>query len=640
MFENKCCNKIKNFLPGFVILIFGMLALYYSVLMIDTVEELKRLLSTDLAARSLLENIEKKETWLYWSVIAMGLSGFVLVVLNADKLARLNKINKERKLALASHNNRFFALEMARDGILMVDSDGLLSYMNKSLCSIVGIDFDDKKNFIDQDWLNIFSLSDRNIIKEDVIPNLDSEGYCFCDFSMYRDDGGVIYTELSLTKLPDGGIIGTIQDVSEKRNSENEKKALEEQFYQAQKMEAIGRLAGGIAHDFNNILAAMNGYAEFLIDDLDEKSDQHKFAFNILQAGKQARSLVDQMLAFSRRNDMSCETFDMIVCAKEVVSMLHATVPKTIELNDKFLINNALVTGNSTQISQLIMNLCVNAQDAIDDEHGKIDIVIDKTLAQDIDAEAIIKDELPNADDSPLLKIEDMEDAAHTRLSLGHVMKGHEYAHLSVSDTGSGMSRVIMEHIFEPFFTTKSVDEGTGLGLATVHGIVISHQGCMVINSILGQGTRFDIYIPLEDEENIDDILEISSSDTKSTPSSKHILIVDDEENVRGVMMEMLKRLGYKASFAKSGLHGLDMIRENPAEYSLIITDYNMPEMTGLEMAQQVFMDFPDMPFIMLTGYSEDKMKSIIDGHRAIKSIIRKPASRERVAREISKILQ
>ncbi len=634
-------TKIKDFLPGIAILIFGMLAIYSSVLMIDSVKDLENMLSNDQQVSALLEDVSKKKFWLYWSVIAIGLSGFVLMVLNTSKLNQLNNADEEKQNALVIHNSRLQALEMARDGIIMVDGDGLLSYINKSLCDITGIDFDDRGKFTGASWLDIFSDSDQELINEDILPILNSDSYWMGDFSMYRADGSVAYTEVSLTKLPDGGLVGTIQDVSDRHDSENERQALEEQFYQAQKMEAIGRLAGGIAHDFNNILAAMNGYAEFLMDDLENDTDQHKFASNILQAGSQARELVDQMLAFSRRNDVAGETFDLVTSAQEVISMLQATLPKTVKLSDTFELPNAPISGNSTQISQLIMNLCVNAQDALEDEHGEVSICIRKVDTNDIDIPRVIKDDLPNAKDSPLLRIEDMDYAGHTRLTLGHVMKGQEYALLSVSDTGSGMSRIIMEHIFEPFFTTKSVDEGTGLGLATVHGIVLSHQGLLVINSTLGQGTKFDIYLPLEDIEDLDEVMEVAfKCDDSSASENKHILIIDDEENVRGVMIEMLKRLGYETSVAISGLQGLDIVRENPQKYDLVITDYNMPEMTGLEMVQQIYIDFPDMPFVMLTGYSEDKMKSIIDGHVAIKAIIKKPASRQVVSNEISKILE
>ncbi len=629
VFKSNYYNQIKHYLPGIIILVLGMVALYSSLVMIDTVKQ----------ADDYTYNLEQKGVWLYWSVISLGLLGFVLMVLNADKLNKLKKINHEKRDVLLTLEKRMSALEMARDGILIVDDNGKLSYINKSLCSINGIDIDDREKFIDQKWFDIFSDSDQELIKNDILPVLNNDGYWLGNFSMYREDGSVIYTEMSFTKLPDGGIVGTIQDVSDKKKSDNEKKDLEVQFFQAQKMEAIGRLAGGIAHDFNNILAAMNGYAEFLIEDLENDSAQHKFAVNILKAGEQARDLVDQMLAFSRRNDNYDDVFDLVLSVKETLSMLKATMPKTIEVNGNILVSDANINGNSTQIAQLIMNLCVNAHDAIEDKHGKIDIIIDVIEAKNIDISGALIDELPNTENAPLVKIEDMDDPAHTRLTLGHVINGQQYALLSVKDSGSGMSRIIMEHIFEPFFTTKSVDEGTGLGLATVHGIVISHNGMMVIDSVLGQGTKFDIYFPLSEEVKNNETINPEYEFVAVSPSNKHILIVDDEESVRSVIIEIINRLKYEVSFAISGLHGLDMVRENPDIYDLIITDYNMPEMTGLEMAQQINLDFPDMPFILLSGYSEDKMISIIDGEDAIKSVIRKPASRQVIGDAISKIL-
>ncbi len=632
-------SKILNFLPVLIILIFGMLALHYSVLMINLTGRLLEFIPDIFNSEKLSEMLNKQSSWLYWSVMAVGFSGFILVVLNSSKLTQLKSLNEEKNHIVETLEMRLSALEVAQEGIFIVDNKGFISYMNKSLYLINGLDLDERNKYIGKEWLSIFSDDDRLSIEKNILSEFSVKGVWVGDFSMFKPDGSIIYVDLSLTILPDGGLIGTIEDITEKHKAESEKKAFEEQFYQAQKMEAIGRLAGGIAHDFNNILAAMNGYAEFLKDDLPDDSDQYKFADNILQAGAQARDLVDQMLAFSRTSESESKALDLIVPVSEAITMIQATMSKSVGINQDFSIPYAPILGNSTQISQLIMNLCVNAMDAMEDDGGALNIDITKIDINDLEYNNFIRDDLPNPKDSPIFRIEDIS-PSHTRLFLGHLAKNQDYVMLRVSDSGMGMSRIIMEHIFEPFFTTKPVDKGTGLGLSTVHGIIVSHKGFMVINSTLGKGTSFDIYFPLSEEiRDVKNIVNEELLEKHTISSKKHILLVEDQENVRSMIILLLERLGYEVSHAVNGLDALDMVRENPEQFDLIITDYNMPEMTGLEMAQQVHLDLPDIPFIMLSGYSQDSVREIIDGHAAIKTVIRKPVSRDILSTKIQAVL-
>ncbi len=632
-------SKILNFLPGIIILTFGMLALYSSVLILNLMGDIGGLITDSFHGKKLVDELDQKGALLYWSVIAVGLSGFILVVLNSNKLNQLKALNDEKMDIVETLKMRLSALEVAQEGIFIVDDRGLLSYMNRSLYIINGLDLKDRDKLIGKSWLSIFSDMDRNIIEGNILSEYSTTGFWLGDLSIHRPDGSKIHAELSLTILPDGGLIGTIQDISEKHKAECEKKSFEEQFYQAQKMEAIGRLAGGIAHDFNNILAAMNGYAEFLKDDLPNDSDQHKFAVNILQAGVQARELVDQMLAFSRTSGSESKSLDLIVPVSEAITMIQATMPKTTELKQKFSIPYAPILGNTTQISQLIMNLCVNAMDAMEEDGGELNVEIAKISSNEIGHDDFLRDELPDPKEAPIFRIEDM-DAGHTRLFLGHAAKNHDYVVLKVCDSGTGISRVVMEHIFEPFFTTKPVDKGTGLGLSTVHGVVVSHNGFMIVDGIIGKGTSFYIYFPLSEEiKNVKENQHNVEMAKSIKGKKKHILLVEDEENVRTMVILLLGRLGYDVSYAVNGLDGLDMVRENPEKFDLVLTDYNMPEMTGLEMVQQIHMDLPDIPFIMLSGYSQDSVRDIIDGHDAIKSVIRKPVSKDVIAAKIQSVL-
>ena len=614
--------------------------------------------------------IKEKEAWLYWLIFIMGFCGFVLLVANSSKLKELERLNSEKKGSVDLLRERLTALEAASDGIFIVNAIGQITYMNSAFYKIISGDSTPKgaqkkrRKLLGKVWRDVFSSSDVEVIEEDILPELEEKGVWYGAFQIFAQNNTNTWTDMSLTKLPEGGFIGTVQDVSYRKQAEKEKKQLEEQFYQAQKMEAIGRLAGGIAHDFNNILAAMNGYAEFLIDDLKEGSEQHGFAENILKAGRQARSLVDQMLAFSRRGGTDEDIVDVHQALEEAIGMITVSMPKTIELKANIHPGHMLVSGSPTQVSQMIMNLCVNAQDAIEEERGSIYIYLGVSNPSEVDIPNVIREEMPDPSATPYMRIDDIG-AGQTRMVIGHLVRDHCYAKLSIQDSGTGISRPVMEHIFEPFFTTKPVDKGTGLGLATVHGIVASHRGLLVIDSKLGSGTTFEVYFPLivEAEENSDVLAECcgekmrdrqgvtkiccAGEDDKKGRASKakkgkklNILLAEDQENVRNMITTMLKRLGHEVTTAGTGMEGLDIIRDNPTKFDLVITDYNMPKMTGLEMAQQVSVDLPNLRFVLLSGYSQEKMSEMIEGHASFKAVLRKPVSKKvlaEVIREVTK---
>ncbi|MCK5384225.1 MAG: response regulator [Alphaproteobacteria bacterium] len=630
---------------------------------------------------ALLEGrIKEKRVWCYWLIFVMGFCGFVLLISNSCKVKELEKLNSEKKGAMDLLQERLAALEAATDGIFIVDAQSNITYMNGAFFKIISGGGNShnaerkRKELFGKPWRKVFSKSDVEVIEEDILSELQEKGSWIGSFQIFAKNktGKGTWTDMSLTQLPEGGIIGTVQDVSYKKNAEKEKKQLEEQFYQAQKMEAIGRLAGGVAHDFNNILAAMNGYAEFLIDDLKEGSEQHGFAENILAAGRQARSLVDQMLAFSRRGNSEHDVVDVRQSLEEAIGMISVSLPKTIELKTGIRAGCLLVRGNPTQILQMIMNLCVNAQDAIEDDRGNLYIYLDVANTSAVDIPGVMRKEMPDPTETPYLRIDDMG-AGHARMVIGHLMRDCCYAKLTIQDSGTGISRVVMEHIFEPFFTTKSVDKGTGLGMATVHGSLAAHSGFMVIDSKLGSGTRFDVYFPLlveaeenskaiaecygdklPEEENRSTKINLVENDEKEKLSSQtkagrkkgkkknksHILLVEDQENVRDMIITMLKRLGHNVSSANTGMEGLDMIRENPTAYDLVITDYNMPKMTGLEMAHQVSLDMPDLRFVLLSGYNEEKMCELIKEHKSFKAVLRKPVSKKILEEVIKEVIK
>lgn len=271
---------------------------------------------------------------------------------------------------------RLAAIEATGDGIGIVGPDGKLSYIEpRDAGHSRGAGGREESRWIGKPWDSLYEGKNLERLHGEVLPVLLQTGYWSGEFEMTRLDGRRLWVEMSMTRLPDGGIVQTLRDISDRKRAELEKEELQAQFHQAQKMEAVGRLAGGIAHDFNNILAAIMGYAEFLDEDLGEDPERKKFAEGILQAGGQARGLIDQLLSFSRRKETSKSALDISGVVNETVSLLRASLPRTIDV-EADVATGIPVMANATQIAQAVINLCVNARDAMEDAHGTIDVTL------------------------------------------------------------------------------------------------------------------------------------------------------------------------------------------------------------------------------------------------------------------------
>ena len=645
-------TSLLNYIPSIIILIFSMLALHFSVAHIEEHAQTAAIQEEathahlehhhghghahDLHEGSLghrISQVQRMHNKLYWAIIGLGLAGFVLVLLNTDKLRKIRLSNEEREKNNLLLQERLAAMEATLDGIGIIDADGNLTFMNKALTQIHGIKPRHKIQYLGQPWANIYDVNAQEVIKSEITPTLEREGFWYGETAITRKDNGeVVWVEISLKKLEDGGLISTTRDVTGKRLAQREHEQLQSQFYQAQKMEAIGRLAGGVAHDFNNILAAMNGYAEFLAEDLEDGTPQHAFALNILQAGKQARDLVDQILTFSRRNDSSSEIVDLNQAVEESFSFLNASMPKTIEISKDVDIDNAKIKVNPTQISQVIMNLCVNARDAMEDEHGVLKIGLKSFKAWTDDGETPQREHKNNLP----IKIEEIS-AKKTKLTLGVFANGQDYICLSVADTGTGMPRKVMEHIFEPFFTTKAVDKGTGLGLATVHGVLLENKGVMVIESMVGQGTIFQLYFPVIDseQESVKD-----GEKRHRYERSASVLVVEDQEQVREMLQNMFERMGHVVHVVEGASAALSYLQKNAESIDLVITDQNMPKMTGSEMAEKIEEQWPALPIILISGYSEEKLETILENRNNIKATLKKPVSKTKMADTLARVLE
>ncbi|UEM22358.1 response regulator [Skermanella mucosa] len=530
--------------------------------------------------------------------------------------------------------HRLTALEASADGVAILDQAGTFTYLNDSHARMHG--FDDTRDLLGRSWLSLYAAAERIHLQSDALPRLIEEGRWRGEVTGRRRDGSTFAQDLTLTALDDGGMVYIVRDISERRRAEEERARLTEQFHQAQKLEAIGRLAGGIAHDFNNILAAMMGYASFLVEDLDPAAPEHEFAVQLMVAGERAKRLVQQILAFSRSEGVERETVNMIAVLDETVALLRATLPKSINLTCRVDAVSALVHANPTQMSQVLMNLCVNAADAIGTGPGELALEIDMPTLDGGCAEGL-REALDLRGDLIPARMGPGERPGSTCMWIGvlPINRDHpvRYVRLTVSDNGSGMPVEVMGRMLEPFFTTKGIGKGTGLGLAAVHGIVSAHRGAMMVESKPGEGTRFQVYLPTLEGA----VVEQAHWAANAPRGSERILIVDDEDMVSSVIAQGLERLGYEVGCCISAEEALSVIREEPGAWDLVISDQMMPGMSGQELAARLAEDFPRLPVILCSGYGDPVTELGLDPE--IGQILIKPVEAGILAQTVRRML-
>jgi len=419
-----------------------------------------------------------------------------------------------------------------------------------------------------------------------------------------RKDGALRVVSLSVSPIRDGS--GGITGFAAIGRDTTERKQLEVQRRQAQKMEAIGTLAGGIAHDFNNILAAIIGYAELVVEELPAGSRQREALVEILAAGSRAKELVRQILTFSRRTEQERRPISLQTIVAEALRLIRASIPATVEIRQQVEPGGTVVLADPTQLHQVVLNLAANADHAMRERGGVLDVQL---RAVDVDAEFA---------------------AEHPPLRPGR------HARLTVRDTGHGMAPQVRERIFDPFFTTKRPGEGTGMGLAVVHGIVTGHGGAIAVESALGRGTRFDIYLPCRDGPS-------EAQDTRvEHPAPGHqerILLVDDEPALVRVWAAMLEQLGYRVTASTSSRQALETFRDNPRAFDLVVTDQTMPHLTGEALVSELLRLRPDLPVILCSGYSHTPTEARGRGP-GVRAVLMKPVARRELCLTIQRLLE
>jgi PAS domain S-box-containing protein len=408
----------------------------------------------------------------------------------------------------------------------------------------------------------------------------------------------------SVMRLNDETVVLSIaRDITERKRIEEERARLEVQLRRAQRLETIGTLAGGIAHDFNNILAPIMGFTELALLKIDKNESVTRDLQQVLKSSRRAKDLVEQILLFSKQSEREQKPLALQPLVKEALKLLRPSIPATIEIRSELSASCGRVRADATQMHQVVINLCTNAWQAMD-ESGTLRIELQQVSV-----------------DATTVKM-------HPNLNTG------EYARLSVMDTGRGMDEATLDRVFEPFFTTKTVNEGTGLGLSVVHGIVRNHRGDILVDSEPGKGAAFHIYLPIiqDDEEPLTERSEAIFGGTE------RVLIVDDEAVIAEMVKTMLERFGYETDVFNSGIAAAEAFEAQPGRYDLLISDLTMPHMTGLDLADKLHGQRPDLPVIIMTGFGDSLTDPTLRRY-GVRQVIGKPVLLQELAAAVRKVL-
>jgi PAS domain S-box-containing protein len=532
-----------------------------------------------------------------------------------DNLITTHKNLESKVKQLREREERIsLLLNSTAEGIYGLDKDGHCTFCNPSCLRLLG--YTDERDLLGQ---HMHTLIHHTKVDGTEYPPAEcrilqglqqKEGVHGENELFWRQDSTCFWIEYwSHPVIKDNEIVESVVtfiDISDRRATEVDKEKLNSQLQQALKLEAIGTLASGIAHDFNNILSAILGYTELAQLKLPPDSEVGNDLAEVFRAVNRAKYLVKQILTFSRQAEHERRPLQIHLIVKEALKLLRASIPTTIEIQTKIDAQCGTVLADPTQIHQVLMNLCTNAYQAMRETGGVLAIELSRV-------------EILQEDD---------------KVAALHLAPG-SYVQLQVSDTGCGMDRALQERIFEPYFTTRKKGEGTGMGLALVHGIVKDHDGHITVYSESGKGSIFHVYLPRIETGDID--AEIAAPEALPR-GHERVLVVDDEQIIVQMSQRMLEGLGYQVTAMTNSVAALQYFQAQSQAVDLVITDMTMPHITGAQLAQKLLAIKPDLPIILCTGFSElineKKAKAI-----GIREYIMKPIVIHELAMVVRKAL-
>jgi two-component system, cell cycle sensor histidine kinase and response regulator CckA len=490
------------------------------------------------------------------------------------------------------------AVEQSPVSILITDLDGRAQYVNSKFTSVSGHTLED---LIDSD-LEVLRDGHPDRASYDQFWATIRHGQEWRGELKTRGrDGNIVWESVKVSCLRNPA--GEITNFLCLREDVTERKKLEHELRQAQKMESLGTLAGGIAHDFNNLLAIINGYAEFCQQTPQEPAVLQKSLREIHRAAQRASGLVRQILTFSRKTEVRFAPVDLNQLARDLVNLLAETFPRTVTVQVDLQERLPPLLADQNQVQQIVLNLCVNARDA-----------------------------MPNGG------LVTLSTRMHAGAALRHLGADPErtYACLSVVDSGTGMTPEVRQRIFEPFFTTKQGAQGTGLGLAVVYGIVVAHHGFIDVSSTPGAGSAFHVYLPLA--ESALPVPAIASP-TEFPGGTESLLIVDDEESLRSLLCSALNHKGYRTTTAASGLEAIELVSDPTREFDAVLLDLNMPGASGLDVMKVIRICRPDLRVIVISGHITHDARAAFE-HLGQRAFVQKPYKLDELGRILRGVLQ
>ncbi len=485
--------------------------------------------------------------------------------------------------------------DSVQDPIILLDKDYRIKRLNMAMAHRLGVG---PQSIVGKPCAYVFDQEDAPGERSKIIMEMIDGRFHSREMSIPKLRGDFIITASPIYESGEtlAGAVFVAHDVTES-------KAMERQLRQNQKMEAIGALAGGIAHDFNNILGIIMGFSEMILDSVKSEQDLKRRVNHILEACRRAKDLIQQILTFSRQSEHELRPLKAAPLIKETMKLIRATLPNTIGIEESIAASRDRIMAEPSQIQQIVMNLCGNASHAMRERGGVLRVALENV-------------------DAPV-KAPGLE-----RVKPGPCLK------LTVSDTGQGIPKDIIERIFDPFFTTKKPGEGTGMGLSVVHGIVRDYQGGIAVESEPGQGTTFSVYLPVCDGPDAAD-----EPVQGHAPSGQgRILFVDDERALTEIGIELLESLGYAVTAAADPNQALLAFKNAPDSFDLVITDQTMPQRSGSDLAREILSIRPDIPIILCTGFSESVSRETAVSI-GVRELLYKPILKKDLAETIRRVL-
>jgi signal transduction histidine kinase/ActR/RegA family two-component response regulator len=573
-----------------------------------------------------------REIWLtVLTLLIAVVAGIALVVGNILKQRDiLNLLNQYRETE-AIRLSQLAVIESSGDGVVMFDADGRLEYSNEAFHGLIEDDFKATQNR--KHWGDFLLASAAERVQKDIRNRQPGESWQG-EVTGKTLLGNERSWEIHVLIRPKGALTMLVRDLSDRKEAALQREALLSRVHHIDKMEAVGRLAGGVAHDFNNILAAISGFGSLLDQDLASQPAQHRMVRQMLAAADRGKELVQSIMTYSRADKLDFAVIDAAKVLREAAAMVMSTMSGEARFDVTIDPHEMPISGNATKINRAVVNLCINARDALNGKDGVVSLDARPVFIDGGRMQGMQGTPVTGAIDAPVI-VEPLPDH-RTRMLIG-VLTGapNTYLRIRITDNGSGISESVMRQMFEPFFTTKLAGEGTGLGLSSVLGIVVAHGGGIVVESGPGTGTSFDIFLPLLSE------MDRRAEAPRSKPDEPffsidglRILVVDDDNESRGALSAILDKIGCETSVCENGREALAVLHDEPELFDAVITDYLMPEMNGLQLASELRKSGFERPIILTTGNLRDAPEDA-RARLAVNFVIPKPFTIVEVANVI-----